>query len=140
MTKREESAATTSHPAPVIKTDTLKFDADGYPGFECKVWLNPPVKLVTQFHAADLPEEESRAIALRFFPSWNFVDSEGTPIPHTIEGCDEIPQDLMYAMVRRRLVAVTEASRPNFGTPSSPKPNRATRRAAARKNGASGTS
>jgi len=141
MSKRKESAtAAANHPAPVTKTGTLKFDDDGYPGFECEIWLNPPVRLVNQFHSTEQSEEESRKLALQFFPSWNFVDAEGKAIPHTVEGCDEIPQDLMYAMVTRRLVAVSEAARPNLGMRSSRPPNRETRRAAARRNGASGTS
>jgi hypothetical protein len=94
-----------------VKLARLKFDEEGYEGFECDRRLNLPLGTTRRIReAAD--EEESRLAMLEVFPEWNFVDEEGEEIPHTVEGFDKLPDDLWAAMVTRGFEALKEAAMP----------------------------
>ena len=83
-----------------VKTVTLDFTEDGYPGFTCKRRLNLPYGLVRRSLEPG-SEEESRQVLLEVFPEWDFVDEDGEPIPHTVEAFDLLPEELVRAMVTR---------------------------------------
>lgn len=92
-----------------VKTATLDFTDEGYPGFECETWVNPPMREAQRYYAlADVDQDEARRILLQFFPSWNFVDADGESIPHNADGFDAMPQELLVAMGRLRNDAIRE--------------------------------
>jgi len=82
-----------------IKTVEVEFDADGYPGFRATVRLNVPLWVSDDLRSGD--EERARAAILLIFPAWDFVDEEGEPIPHTVEGIGKMPGDLAEGMLKR---------------------------------------
>jgi hypothetical protein len=88
---------------------TLDFTDVGYPGFTCARRLNLPLGTHRRGLEAQ-NEEESRAFYLEVFPSWDFVDEDGEPIP--VEAFDLLPLDLWKAMQKRGLEAVKEAALP----------------------------
>jgi hypothetical protein len=94
-----------------VKSRTLLFDDDGYPGFECERRLNLPLGAHRIARSAKT-EEDRREFFLQMFSSWNFVDEDGEEIPHTVEGFDKIPDDLWEAMLTRGTEAVKEAAMP----------------------------
>ena len=109
-----------------VKVMRLRFDEDGYPGFECDRRINLPIGTNRQLaDAADGSEEATyRGLLLQVFPWWNFADEDGEPIPHTVEGFDLIPDDLLVAMFRRGAEALREAVMPApLGTASSDVPS-----------------
>jgi len=97
-----------------VKTVTLDFSEDGYEGFTAETRTNSPVGLIRQYieMGADASEDEARTLLLKLFPSWDFVDDDGKPIPHAAEGFDFIPPDLVTAMQRRRAEALKQAAMP----------------------------
>ena len=96
-----------------VKTARLDFTDDGYPGFECETWINPPIREARRYwDLGEAEQDEARDILLSFFPSWNFVDLDGEAIPHSADGFDAMPQDLLVAMGRRRNEAVRERAMP----------------------------
>ena len=97
-----------------IKLVRLRFDGDGYPGFECDRRINLPLGINRELSQAGAGEDEQRyrELLLQVFPWWNFVDTEGEPIPHTAEGFDLTPDDLLTAMMRRGAEALREAVMP----------------------------
>ena len=107
-----------------VKVVRLRFDEDGYPGFECDRRINLPIGVNRQLsdaaNASEGDESRYRDLLLQVFPWWNFADTEGEPIPRTIEGFDLIPDDLLVAMFRRGAEALREAVMPGpLGTGSS---------------------
>ena len=105
-----------------VKTVTLDFGKDGYEGFTAETRTNSPVGLIRQYieMSADGTEDEARTLLLKLFPSWDFVDDDGKPIPHTAEGFDFMPPDLVRAMQRRRAEALQQAAMPGpLGSDSS---------------------
>ena len=110
-------------PAKLVR---LRFDEDGYPGFECDRRINLPIGVNRQLADAAAGEgDESlyRDLLLQVFPWWNFADTEGEPIPRTIEGFDLIPDDLLTAMFRRGAEALRAAVMPApLGPESSSEP------------------
>jgi len=97
-----------------VKTVTLDFTEDGYPGFTAEARINLPMGLHRRYFemTTESDEAEVRALLLKLFPSWDFVDDDGGAIPHTAEGFDLIPPDLLGAMQRRRAPALREALMP----------------------------
>lgn len=93
------------------KTATLDFTEDGYEGFTCKRWINPPMGLVRRLRESE-DEDTARGLWLEIFPDWDFVDDKGKAIPHTVEGFELIPDELFTAMVSRGVAAVKEAALP----------------------------
>jgi len=106
-----------------VKTAPLDFTEDGYPGFTAQMRTNAPFSLVRKTYETK-DEEEAREGYLKLFPGWDFVDDDGKPIPHTVEGFDEIPADLLRVMLHRRVEAVKEAVMPGpLGDSSSKAPS-----------------
>ena len=97
-----------------VKLVRLRFDEDGYPGFECDRRINLPIGVSRQLSEASGADQEDayRGLLLQVFPWWNFADTEGAPIPHTVKGFDFIPDDLLVAMFRRGAEALREAVMP----------------------------
>ena len=99
-----------------LKTTTLDLSDDGYDGFHVETRLNTPPRLLRRYvgllQGGLDSEDEARAILLEMFPSWDFVDDVGRAIPHTVKGFEEIPADLVGAMLRRRTEALREAAMP----------------------------
>lgn len=97
-----------------VKCAPLEFDEDGYPGFKAEGRLNLPMGIARGISAvnADSAEDETRALWLQLFPSWNFCDEAGVVIPHTVEAFDALPADLLTAMFTRRALALREAALP----------------------------
>jgi len=109
-----------------VKVVRLSFDEDAYEGFLCDRRTNLPIGTNRQLaDAADGSEEATyRGLLLQVFPWWNFADEDGEPIPHTVEGFDLIPDDLLVAMFRRGAEALREAVMPApLGTASSDVPS-----------------
>ena len=82
-----------------IRTVELDFTDDGYPGFHATGRLNVPLRVGDDMRSGE--EQRARAAILAVFPAWDFVDEEGEPIPHSLEGIDGMPQDLLEAMFTR---------------------------------------
>jgi hypothetical protein len=82
-----------------INTVHLDFTEDGYPGFTAEARTNIPVRVGDAYLSGT--EEQRREACLLTFPSWDFVDEEGEPIPHTLEGIGLMTQDLLTAMFTR---------------------------------------
>jgi len=97
-----------------VKLVRLRFDEDGYPGFECDRRINLPIGVNRELGEAASGEDEERyrELLLQVFPWWNFADTEGAPIPHTTEGFDLITDDLLMAMMRRGAEALRGAVMP----------------------------
>jgi len=94
-----------------VKTITVDFTEDGYPGFESEVWVNATARTLRPLFESKDPEELT-SLFLKHFPKWNFRDFDGKPIPHSADALDDIPPDLVRAMWRRRLEALREAALP----------------------------
>src|SRR3989304_3664180 len=93
-----------------VKTVTLDFADDGYPDFHAQARTNSPPRLMNRYleliRGGDIGgEEEARGILLELFPGWDFADGGGKAIPHTVDAFEEIPADLVLAMMRRRTEA-----------------------------------
>ena len=104
----------------------LDFSEDGYDGFHAKSWLNAPMRIGERYskavEAGD--EAEAREAFLDLFPEWDFVDTEGADIPHTGDGVNELPAELVERMWIRRLAALKERTMPDpLGRPSSAAPS-----------------
>jgi len=121
------------------KLARITFDDLGYTGWWCDGWLNPPLTIAKQWDESMAEgEDETRRMALVIFPGWNFVTQEGGPVARTVEGFDDVPQEVFYRMLRGRIVTISRAAQNPFEATSSPPPNREQKRAAARRNGATG--
>lgn len=94
-----------------VKTALLDFTEDGYEGFTCKRWLNPPMGIVRRLRESQ-DEDTARTLWLQIFPEWDFVDDKGKAIPHTLDGFDMVPDELFTIMVRRGMEATKEAALP----------------------------
>jgi len=123
VTKAKRPAVDNGHGLKMpVKVVRLSFDEDGYEGFLCDRRTNLPIGTNRQLaEAADGSEEAVyRGLLLQVYPWWNFADEDGEPIPHSVEGFDFIPDDLLIAMFRRGAEALREAVMPvPLGTGSS---------------------
>lgn len=109
-----------------VKTAKLDFADDDYPGFHCTTWTNIPIALTRRYAALTVKADASEGdeLFLKLFPSWDFVDFDGKPIPHTPKGAEMIPMDLGAAMMRRRAEALQNGAMPApLGTESSEPPS-----------------
>ena len=109
-----------------VKTARLDFTEDGYPDFHADRRLNLPIRINRRLNevAAGADEGEFRALLLEVYPWWDFVDEEGGEIPHTVDGFDALPDDLLTAMLRRGQDAMREAVMPSpLEDTSSPDPS-----------------
>jgi len=96
-----------------VKTTELDFAEDGYPGFHCEAWVNLPLTYIRRYAAVDGADSaDADDLFLKLFPSWDFVDFDGKPIPHTAEGAGAIPPDLAGAMMRQRAEALRNGALP----------------------------
>ena len=106
-----------------VKTVTAGLDEEGYPGFEIDVRTNAPPRLIKRYFGLnkDSPEGEAEAILLQLFPGWRLYDGDGKRIPHSAAGFEEIPGDLITAMLRVRTKVIREGAMPApLGSGSSP--------------------
>lgn len=90
-----------------IKTAQFDLSGDGYDGFTCTTRLNVPMGIVRRFFTAsgsgdEAGEAQAREDFLAMFPSWDFVDEDGKKIPHTAEGVDSLPDEMLLIMLRLR--------------------------------------
>ena len=97
-----------------VRTATLDLTEDGYPDFHCETWTNLPTFYIRRYSAlnAESDAEEGNVLFLKMFPSWDFVDFDGKPIPHTAAGAELIPNELGTAMMRRRAEALQNGAMP----------------------------
>jgi hypothetical protein len=98
-----------------MRTATLDFTEDGYPDFHCETWTNIPIAYTRRYSAltAKTDAKEGDELLLKLFPSWDFVDFDGKPIPHTVKGAEMIPDDLGVAMMKRRAEALQNGAMPS---------------------------
>jgi hypothetical protein len=98
------------------KLATLDFGEDGYEGFHCETWVNPPLVFIRRMGdwsgSDEKDADEATRLFLEIFPSWDFVDFEGAKIRHSKAGIDYIPDDLASAMWARRAEAISERVMP----------------------------
>ncbi len=109
-----------------VRTATLDFADDGYPDFHCETWMNISVFYGRCYAALtpDTDDAEGDGLFLKLYPSWDFVDFDGKPIPHTVEGIAMIPKELGDAMQRRRAEALQNGAMPGpLGSESSEQPS-----------------
>ena len=97
-----------------IKTVTAALDDEGYPGFEIDVRTNAPPRLIKRYFGLSKksPEGEAEEILLQLFPGWRLYDGEGKRIPHSTAGFEEIPGDLVAAMLKVRTAVIQEGAMP----------------------------
>ncbi len=100
-----------------VRTVDVDFAKDGYPDFQAKRRTNAAIGKVRRYmelvfqtrpdtEITDDMEREVREIMLDLFPEWQFFDDNGRPIPHTIEGFDELPTELVLLMHMRGVEAI----------------------------------
>lgn len=89
-----------------VKTATLDLADEGYEGFHAETRTNTPPRLTKRYiellGGGTGDETEARGLLLEMFPAWDFVDAAGKAIPHTADGFEEIPPDMVLAMLRAR--------------------------------------
>jgi hypothetical protein len=99
------------------KLVTLDFSEDGYEGFTCETWVDPPISFTRRMRDwATLDEKdgkEAEQIFFHLFPSWDFSDYDGNPIPHTTKGMESIQDGLTTAMWKRRAKAIQNGVMPD---------------------------
>ena len=97
-----------------VKTVTAALDNEGYPGFEVDVRTNAPPRLIKRYFGLtkDSAEGEAEEILLQLFPSWRLYDGDGKRIPHSAAGFEDIPGDLIAAMLRVRTKVIQEGAMP----------------------------
>jgi hypothetical protein len=99
------------------KLVTLDFSEDGYEAFTCETWIDPPLAFLQRLRDWATPDEkdaeEAARIFLHAFPSWDFVDYDGNPIPHTKKGVESIQDGLSTAMWARRLKVISNGVMPD---------------------------
>ncbi len=98
-----------------VKTVEVDFAGTDYEGFHAQRRINAPIGLNRRYFdmGPETPLEEAAEMLLQLFPSWDFVDEEGRPIPHTAEGFLGLPKDLIDLMNVRGLQALREAVMPD---------------------------
>ena len=97
-----------------VKTVTAGLADEGYPGFEIDVRTNAAPRLIKRYLGLnkDSPEGEARAILLQLCPGWRLYDGDGKRIPHSSEGFEDIPGDLIAAMLRVRTQVIQGVAMP----------------------------
>ena len=97
-----------------VKTVTARLADEGYPGFEIDVRTNAAPRLIKRYLGLnkDSPEGEARAILLQLFPGWRLYDGDGKRIPHSAAGFEDIPGDLVAAMLKVRTKVIQEGAMP----------------------------
>jgi len=97
-----------------FKTVTAGLDDEGYPGFEIDVRTNAPPRLIKRYFGLnkDSAEGEAEEILLDLFPGWRLYDGQGKAIPHSAAGFEDIPGDLVAAMLRVRTKVIQEGAMP----------------------------
>ncbi len=100
-----------------VKTAPMDLKQEGYPGFVAQVRTNLAsgyIRALPDLLQNGLTEAKGAEIFLSLFPSWEgFVDDDGKPIPHSAEGLDAMPDDLMAAMWHRRSAVIQAAVMPD---------------------------
>lgn len=84
----------------------VDFGPHGYPDFTADARVNVPLRVRDALHSDD--EAMVRAGVLEAYPSWQFYDEEGAPIPHSADGIEMMPGDLARAMITEWLGAVVK--------------------------------
>lgn len=82
------------------RLDPVHLDDAGFPGFIFLAWTSAPLSLTDSLRTIQ-NENEGRELLLRLIPEWNFVDEDGEPIEHTVEGFNKMPQLLVSQMMAR---------------------------------------
>jgi len=97
-----------------VKTVTAALDDEGYPGFEVDVRTNAPPRLIKRYFGLnkDSAEGEAEEILLQLFPGWQFYDGDGQRIPHSATGFEDIPGDLVAAMLKVRTKVIQQGAMP----------------------------
>ena len=100
-----------------IKTAELDLSGDGYDGFTCTARLNVPMGVVRRFFAAtgsgdEAGEAQAREAFLAIFLEWDFVDDDGKKIPHTADGVDSLPDEVLLIMLRLRTEKLRNGAMP----------------------------
>ncbi len=97
-----------------VKTVTAALDDEGYPGFEVDVRTNASPRLIKRYFGLnkDSAEGEAEEILLQLFPGWRLYDGDGKKIPHSAAGFEDIPGDLVAAMLRVRAKVIQEGAMP----------------------------
>lgn len=100
-----------------IKTAQLDLSGDDYEGFTCTTRLNVPMGVARRFFAAtgsgdEESEAQAREAFLAMFPGWDFVDDDGKKIPHTADGVDNLPQEVLVIMLRLRAEKLRNGAMP----------------------------
>ena len=105
---------TAAKPKMPVKTVTVALDDEGYPGFEIDVRTNAPPRLIKRYFGLNQksPEGEAEEILLQLFPGWRLYDGDGKRIPHSVAGFEEIPGDLVAAMLRVRTQVIQQGAMP----------------------------
>jgi hypothetical protein len=96
-------------PAPK-KYTTIAFDDMGYEGWEALVWYNAPTRYYAEmFDIRDNPEKAINRI-LDVVVEWNFIDEDGEPVPHDLDGLNSgaLPTEILQEMVLRARNAANE--------------------------------
>jgi hypothetical protein len=112
-----------------VKTATLDLGGDGYEGFTCVTRTNVPMGVVRRFFALtgsgdETSEAQAREDFLAIFPDWDFVDDKGKAIPHTAEGVDSLPDEMLVIMLRLRGEKLRNGAMPGpLGNDSSDAPS-----------------
>lgn len=89
----------------------IEFDDVGFPDFQCEAWTSAPVYMTEKLKTSQ-DETELRELMLDLFPSWNFVDLNGAPIEHSIEGMNHFATPLIGAMIMKYLYIISEQGIP----------------------------
>ena len=97
-----------------VKTVTAGLDDEGYPGLEIDVRTNAPPRLIKRYFGLtkDSPEGEAEEILLQLFPAWRLYDGDGKRISHNAVGFEDIPGDLVAAMLRVRTQVIQQEAMP----------------------------
>lgn len=82
------------------KLDPVHLDDAGFPGFIFLAWTSAPLSFTDRLMKIE-SEVEGRELLLQLIPEWNFVDEQGEPIPHTVDGFNMMPQLLVSQMMTR---------------------------------------
>ena len=96
-----------------LKGTWLEFDDIGYPYWKAWVWLNFPNNYWVDWRSNDQSEEaEERRVhaLLSIVGKWEFYDEDEQLIPHTREGINQLPSDVLESMAEK-LVKVVFAFR-----------------------------
>jgi len=95
---------------------TLAFDDVGYEGLTCEAWVSAPLSKTDQL-VTTKDETKMRELLLELIPAWNFEDEDG-PIPHTAEGFDRLPRELLVGILAKYQLRMNRPSMPGFSQAS----------------------